>query len=188
MLKHVVPANALMDDPIRRSRYYLTTDHLSALSLPENGNVVPWRIYQNPGQAVLIPAGCAHQVCNLSGCIKVACDFVSPENQKRSWEVCGFDRKLARLGRREDVLQLKNVVYFAWRKLVYGLMHPTPTQHATGGCEQVGVEAEATVGAGKDNENESSLSASAAAANEIEKLRSVLTALREEMRQSGWRC
>jgi lysine-specific demethylase 3 len=26
---------------------------------------------------VFIPAGCAHQVCNLADCIKIALDFVS---------------------------------------------------------------------------------------------------------------
>ncbi|WVZ13099.1 hypothetical protein V8G54_017629 [Vigna mungo] len=32
------------------------------------------------GDAVFIPAGCPHQVRNLKSCIKVALDFVSPEN------------------------------------------------------------------------------------------------------------
>ncbi|CAN1230515.1 Lysine-specific demethylase JMJ29 [Linum grandiflorum] len=32
------------------------------------------------GDAVFIPAGCPHQVRNLKSCIKVASDFVSPEN------------------------------------------------------------------------------------------------------------
>ncbi|KIK50826.1 hypothetical protein GYMLUDRAFT_142449, partial [Collybiopsis luxurians FD-317 M1] len=36
-----------------------------------------------PGEAVFIPAGCAHQVCNLADCIKVAIDFISPENVPR---------------------------------------------------------------------------------------------------------
>lgn len=28
----------------------------------------------------MIPAYCAHQVCNLADCIKIACDFLSPRN------------------------------------------------------------------------------------------------------------
>jgi hypothetical protein len=30
----------------------------------------------------MIPAGAAHQVCNLADCIKVACDFVSPRQYR----------------------------------------------------------------------------------------------------------
>ena len=33
---------------------------------------------------MFIPAGCAHQVCNLADCIKIALDFVSP----REWWRC----------------------------------------------------------------------------------------------------
>lgn len=39
-----------------------------------------WKIWQTVGQAVFIPAGCAHQVCNFADCIKAANDFVSQEN------------------------------------------------------------------------------------------------------------
>ena len=36
-----------------------------------------------PGDALFIPAGNPHQVRNLSSCVKVALDFVSPENAHR---------------------------------------------------------------------------------------------------------
>ncbi|BFZ58899.1 hypothetical protein PYCC9005_005967 [Savitreella phatthalungensis] len=134
MLLHVVDRNdasqALMDDPIRRARYYLTTADLAALSLPENGGVKPWRIYQNVGEAVFIPAGCAHQVCNLAGCIKVACDFVSPHHALRSHTILHADRKLAPLAPREDVLQLKNILFFAWRA-AFCFIAPSPTPPIT---------------------------------------------------------
>ncbi|KAJ0008143.1 hypothetical protein Pint_30680 [Pistacia integerrima] len=42
--------------------------------------VEPWSFVQKLGEVVLIPAGCPHQVRNLKSCIKVALDFVSPEN------------------------------------------------------------------------------------------------------------
>lgn len=45
-----------------------------------------FRVHQRPGQAVFIPAGCAHQVCNFADCIKVATDFVSVENVARCWK------------------------------------------------------------------------------------------------------
>lgn len=42
--------------------------------------VVGYPIVQCLGDAVFIPAGAPHQVRNLTSCIKVAEDFVSPEN------------------------------------------------------------------------------------------------------------
>lgn len=49
-----------IDDPVMRQTFYITTPQLSQLR--DEYNIVPWRIYQNPGDAVFIPAGCAHQV------------------------------------------------------------------------------------------------------------------------------
>lgn len=49
------------DNPILRQQFYLTTPQLA--NLARRYNVSPWRIYQNPGDAVFIPTGCAHQVC-----------------------------------------------------------------------------------------------------------------------------
>ncbi|KAG6735723.1 hypothetical protein POTOM_061626 [Populus tomentosa] len=43
-------------------------------------DVEPWTFEQHLGEAVFIPAGCPHQVRNRQSCIKVALDFVSPEN------------------------------------------------------------------------------------------------------------
>ena len=49
-----------LDDPIMRQNFYITTPQLKRLRA--DYNIKPWRIYQNPGDAVFIPAGCAHQV------------------------------------------------------------------------------------------------------------------------------
>jgi [histone H3]-dimethyl-L-lysine9 demethylase len=54
-----------VDDPIMRQTFYITPSQL--IQLREQYNVIPWRIFQNPGDAVFIPAGCAHQVF-LSRC------------------------------------------------------------------------------------------------------------------------
>ncbi|VVA35590.1 PREDICTED: lysine-specific demethylase JMJ25 [Prunus dulcis] len=48
--------------------------------LKEEYGIEPWTFIQKLGDAVLIPAGCPHQVRNLKSCIKVALEFVSPEN------------------------------------------------------------------------------------------------------------
>lgn len=49
-----------IDDPVLRQTFYISTPQMNQLR--EEYNVISWRIYQNPGEAVFIPAGCAHQV------------------------------------------------------------------------------------------------------------------------------
>lgn len=107
------------DDPIHRQLYYLSEDDLAALY--KNHGVMSHRIYQEPGDAVFIPAGCAHQVRNRKSCVKVAVDFLTPENVR----VC---KGLVEEGRgmrdewrgqggagKEDVLQLWSCLGFAWQ-------------------------------------------------------------------------
>jgi [histone H3]-dimethyl-L-lysine9 demethylase len=47
-------------DPIHSQYFYLTPTLRARLF--EKYGVRSWRIYQKPGDAVFIPAGCAHQV------------------------------------------------------------------------------------------------------------------------------
>lgn len=117
-----VTEGSVLDDPIRRPQFYLHAGDLARLKY--DYGVVPWRMYQSPGEAVFIPAGCAHQVCNLAPCIKVACDFVSPENVTRSSTIAAADRRLAVLLKREDVLQLKNLLYFSYLGVSEWQQHP----------------------------------------------------------------
>ncbi|KAK6137579.1 hypothetical protein DH2020_028683 [Rehmannia glutinosa] len=53
-------------------------------SLRKEAGIEPWTVVQKLGDAVFIPAGCPHQVRNLKSCIKVAVEFVSPENVRSS--------------------------------------------------------------------------------------------------------
>jgi [histone H3]-dimethyl-L-lysine9 demethylase len=106
-----------IDDPVMRQQFYIPTPQLQQLQ--EEYHITPWRIYQNPGDAVFIPAGCAHQVCNLSSCIKVACDFVSPHCISRCRDLIEGTRRLAEIrgGKKEDVLQLKTMMMCAWEEM-----------------------------------------------------------------------
>ena len=65
-------------DPIHDQMWYLDQELRNRL-YKEYG-VEGYAIAQCLGDAVFIPAGAPHQVRNLHSCVKVAEDFVSPEN------------------------------------------------------------------------------------------------------------
>ncbi|KAJ7067853.1 hypothetical protein C8F01DRAFT_1115998 [Mycena amicta] len=100
-------------DPIHGQQVYLNDNMRRKLWL-EYG-VQSYRVYQKAGEAIFIPAGCAHQVRNLSDCIKIAIDFVSPENiarcEKLTKEFRGVNTAKCW---KEDVLQLRTMMWFAW--------------------------------------------------------------------------
>ncbi|KAJ7505040.1 hypothetical protein B0H11DRAFT_1905114 [Mycena galericulata] len=102
-------------DPIHSQQVYLN-DHLRQ-ELWDNYGVKSFRVYQTVGEAIFIPAGCAHQVCNLSDCIKVAVDFVSLENIARCQKLTQEFRD-ENQGRgsawKQDILQLRSMMWFAW--------------------------------------------------------------------------
>lgn len=124
--RYLKRGNPTVDDPINRPLFYLDENDLAELGKPENGGVQSYRIYQNPGDAVFIPAGCAHQVRNRRSCVKVAVDFFSAENSGVCTELLEDFRNLAHatshrgtrlVGRREDVLQPWNCMLFNWKAL-----------------------------------------------------------------------
>ena len=54
-------------------------------------------------------------MCNLADCIKVACDFVSPENVERCKVLTREFREQNEMKAwKEDVLQLHTMMWFAW--------------------------------------------------------------------------
>ncbi|BEJ16184.1 hypothetical protein CspHIS471_0507890 [Cutaneotrichosporon sp. HIS471] len=105
--------HAKMTDPIHSQLFYL--DSQLREELHAQYGVTSFRVYQYPGQAVFVPAGCAHQVCNLANCMKIALDFVSPHNVRRCQRLMQDFRKenYVRVWK-EDVLQLYNVMWYAW--------------------------------------------------------------------------
>ncbi|KAJ7843543.1 Clavaminate synthase-like protein [Mycena olivaceomarginata] len=103
-----------VDDPIHGQEIFIT-DELR-LKLWQTHGVKGYRVYQRVGEAVMIPAGCAHQVRNLSDCVKVAIDFVSVDNIKRCEKLTQEFRAVNNRGRpwKVDVLQLRSLLWFAW--------------------------------------------------------------------------
>ncbi|EPQ31537.1 uncharacterized protein PFL1_00870 [Pseudozyma flocculosa PF-1] len=112
--KEFDPNGAFKDDPIHTQRYFIDAER--RVKLFREYGVQGWRIYQKVGEAVFIPAGCAHQVCNLADCIKVAVDFVSPQNIERCFKLTSEFRQLTKDFRawKEDVLSLRTTLWYAW--------------------------------------------------------------------------
>ncbi|KAL4186127.1 hypothetical protein AMTRI_Chr09g32200 [Amborella trichopoda] len=91
--------------PIHDQSFYLDTKHKKKLK--EEFGVEPWTFEQQLGEAVFIPAGCPHQVRNLKSCIKVALDFVSPENVQECIHLTDEFRLLPKNHRaKEDKLEV----------------------------------------------------------------------------------
>ncbi|KAJ3330816.1 Lysine-specific demethylase 3A [Blyttiomyces sp. JEL0837] len=112
--EHAASINFSVDDPIHDQVFYLNQPLRKKLW--ETKGIKGRRIFQNVGDAVFIPAGCAHQVCNYMDCIKVATDFVSPENLSACAMLTTEFRRLSRTHRRrQDLLQLKAILWSTWK-------------------------------------------------------------------------
>lgn len=99
-------------DPIHDQSSYL--DSKLRQKLYDEYGVVGYTIAQCLGDAVFIPAGAPHQVQNLSNCIKVAEDFVTPENVSECYALTHEFRALSDThSNHEDKLQIKNIIYHA---------------------------------------------------------------------------
>ncbi|XP_027179910.1 lysine-specific demethylase JMJ25-like isoform X1 [Coffea eugenioides] len=98
--------------PIHDQAFYLTEYHKKKLK--EEFGVEPWTFVQKLGDAVFVPAGCPHQVRNLKSCIKVALDFVSPENISECIRLSEEFRTLPQKHQaKEDKLEVKKMALHA---------------------------------------------------------------------------
>ncbi|KAK6262496.1 hypothetical protein QUC31_008312 [Theobroma cacao] len=106
-----LPVNSVIH-PIHDQTLYLSEKHKKQLK--EEFNVEPWTFEQHVGEAVFIPAGCPHQVRNRQSCIKVALDFVSPDNVQECIRLTEEFRLLPKTHRaKEDKLEVKKMAIYA---------------------------------------------------------------------------
>lgn len=94
-------------DVIHDQTWYLNRKRRKQLF--DDYGVKSYSIVQFLGDAIFIPAGALHQVLNLNDCIKVAEDFVSPENISECLKLTHEFRALSPTN--EDKLQVKNILY-----------------------------------------------------------------------------
>ncbi|VFQ67567.1 unnamed protein product [Cuscuta campestris] len=98
--------------PIHDQTMFLCSEHKRKLK--KEYGIEPWTFVQGLGDAVFIPAGCPHQVRNLKSCIKVALDFVSPENVGECIRMTEEFRLLPPNHRaKEDKLEVKKMTLYA---------------------------------------------------------------------------
>ncbi|KAK6927738.1 JmjC domain [Dillenia turbinata] len=109
--------------PIHDQIFYLNSYHKKRLN--DEFGVEAWTFVQKLGEAVFIPAGCPHQVRNLKSCIKVAMDFVSPENIQECIRLTEEFRSLPQDHRsKEDKLEVKKMSLYAIKQAMKVLTSP----------------------------------------------------------------
>ncbi|KAI0708445.1 hypothetical protein C8Q76DRAFT_627624, partial [Earliella scabrosa] len=111
--QRVQGCNDAVGDPIHNQQTYLTPRMLR--DLEEHYSVRPYTIRQYVGDAIFIPAGCAHQVSNQANCIKIACDFISPQSLAMC-EKLSVEFREQRLAKHWplDVIPFGPLLYYIW--------------------------------------------------------------------------
>jgi lysine-specific demethylase 3 len=105
------------DDPIHDQSTYLDKD--LRIRLYKEYGIQGYTIVQCAGDTVFIPAGACHQVRNLHNCIKIAEDFVSPENISHCLHLTQEFRHLTEWHtNHEDKLQMKSFLFHSVKNAI----------------------------------------------------------------------
>ncbi|KAJ8693176.1 hypothetical protein PTI98_010417 [Pleurotus ostreatus] len=107
-IREVLKRQSDSADPINSHKMYLTPGLLKVL---EGKGIKPYIFEQTQGDCVFIPAGCAHQVSNISSCVKIATDFVSPQSLKRCARVATEFRDCETI---HECLEFSSLLLYAW--------------------------------------------------------------------------
>ncbi|KAG5220301.1 Clavaminate synthase protein [Salix suchowensis] len=100
-------------DSISSYHVYLTDKHLKTLKA--HYNVRPFTFEQHHCDVVFIPAGCAHQVSNITLCAKIAMDFLAPQSLQQCIKV---DQNLHTCCQtNKDTLELSLLLFHCWMAL-----------------------------------------------------------------------
>lgn len=85
-----------------------------------------YAIVQCLGDCITLPAGTPHQVRNIYSCIKIAEDFVSPQQVSHCLSLSNQFRKLTKTHtNHEEKLNIKNVAYHSVKEAIAKLIHLT---------------------------------------------------------------
>ncbi|CAF3492184.1 unnamed protein product [Rotaria socialis] len=113
-------------DTIHDQTAYLEKEDLDKLR--DWSKVESYPMLQFLGDAIFIPSGAPHQVKNLHSCIKIAEDFVSPENLDRCLITTNEFRSLSSTHTNHaDILQAKNILYYSTRDVLSSLIESNQT-------------------------------------------------------------
>ncbi|KAI9437080.1 hypothetical protein BJY52DRAFT_1107277, partial [Lactarius psammicola] len=112
-LRKILSVHPEPEDPVLAQNTYLDPARLRELELKHN--IKAYTFFQREGEAVFIPAGCAHQVSNITNAIKIACDFVSVEHLSTTIGLASTFRQ-HRISKQsgDDVLQVYTTLLHAW--------------------------------------------------------------------------
>ena len=102
-------------DPVHSQLIYITPGLLWCFF--KQYHILPYTIRQYPGEAVFIPAYCAHQIANLVDAIKITSDFISITNIQRTQHLIDEFREQHLSSSGDDVLQFYLTLWYAWANL-----------------------------------------------------------------------
>jgi hypothetical protein len=108
--------NKAADEDVFRVACRRLTD-ADLMELRQQHHVAPIRVYQKPGDAILIPAGCAYQLACSASHVSVSCSFITAENVNRFWTTLANEKRSNDMGHRERMFRMKQYILGTWMSI-----------------------------------------------------------------------